>query len=73
MYSSFIIGGIILKYKYYRILIISNIQSEYNEEELYEHSRITFGIKDKGNLNKWNITPNNLPREKRIVLLNKIK
>ena len=57
----------------YRILIISNIQSEYNEEELYEHSRITFGIKDKVNLNKLNITPNNLPREKRIVLLNKIK
>ena len=36
----------------YRVLIISNIQTEYNEEELYENSRITFGIKDKPNLNK---------------------
>ncbi|GIT12418.1 MAG: hypothetical protein CM1200mP33_6040 [Chloroflexota bacterium] len=26
----------------YRVLIISNIQTEYNEEELYENSRITF-------------------------------
>ena len=43
----------------YRVLIISNIQTEYNEEELYENSRITFGIKDKINLNKLNITPNN--------------
>ena len=44
-----------------------------NEEELYENSRITFGIKDKINLNKLNITPNNLPKEKRIVLLNQSK
>jgi len=57
----------------YRVLIISNIQTEYNEEELYENSRITFGIKDKANLNKLNITPNNLPKEKRIVLLNQSK
>ena len=57
----------------YRVLIISNIQTEYNEEELYENSRITFGIKDKINLNKLNITPNNLPKEKRIVLLNQSK
>ena len=57
----------------YRVLIISNIQTEYNEEELYENSRITFGIKDKSNLNKLNITPNNLPKEKRIVLLNQSK
>ena len=57
----------------YRVLIISNIQTEYNEEELYENSRITFGIKDKINLNKLNITPNNLPKEKRIVLLNQNK
>ena len=57
----------------YRVIIISNIQTEYNEEELYENSRITFGIKDKINLNKLNITPNNLPKEKRIVLLNQNK
>ena len=57
----------------YRVIIISNIQTEYNEEELYENSRITFGIKDKINLNKLNITPNNLPKEKRIVLLNQTK
>ena len=57
----------------YRVIIISNIQTEYNEEELYENSRITFGIKDKINLNKLNITPNNLPKEKRIVLLNQSK
>ena len=57
----------------YRVLIISNIQTEYNEEELYENSRITFGIKDKANLNKLNITQNNLPKEKRIVLLNQSK
>ena len=57
----------------YRVLIISNIQTEYNEEQLYENSRITFGIKDKAILNKLNITPNNLPKEKRIVLLNKSK
>ena len=57
----------------YRILIISNIQTEYNEEQLYENSRITFGIKDKAILNKLNITPNNLPKEKRIVLLNQNK
>ena len=57
----------------YRVLIISNIQTEYNEEELYGNSRITFGIKDKANLNKLNITPNNLPKEKRIVLLNQSK
>ena len=57
----------------YRVLIISNIQTEYNEEELYENSRITFGIKDKANLNKLNITPNNFPKEKRIVLLNQSK
>ena len=57
----------------YRVLIISNIQTEYNEEQLYENSRITFGIKDKAILNKLNITPNNLPKEKRIVLLNQNK
>ena len=57
----------------YRVIIISNFQTEYNEEELYENSRITFGIKDKINLNKLNITPNNLPKEKRIVLLNQTK
>ena len=28
---------------------------------------------DKANLNKLNITPNNLPKEKRIVLLNQSK
>ena len=54
----------------YRVIIISNIQTEYNEEELYENSRITFGIKDKINLNKLNITPNNLPKENQFIFIN---
>lgn len=57
----------------YRVLIISDIQDSYDEEQLYENSRIAFGVKDKSNLNKLNLTLNNLPKEKRIVLLNQSK
>ncbi|MFL2767860.1 MAG: hypothetical protein ACJ0DE_03720 [Dehalococcoidia bacterium] len=57
----------------YRVLIISDIQDAYDEEQLYENSRIAFGVKDKSNLNKLNVTLNNLPKEKRIVLLNQSK
>ena len=57
----------------YRVLIISDIQDSYDEDQLYENSRIAFGIKDKSNLNKLNVTLNNLPKEKRIVLLNQSK
>ena len=57
----------------YRVLIISDIQDSYDEEQLYENSRIAFGVKDKSNLNKLNVTLNNLPKEKRIVLLNQTK
>ena len=57
----------------YRVLIISDIQDSYDEDQLYENSRIAFGVKDKSNLNKLNVTLNNLPKEKRIVLLNQSK
>ena len=57
----------------YRVLIISDIQDSYDEDQLYENSRIAFGVKDKTNLNKLNLTLNNLPKEKRIVLLNQSK
>ncbi len=57
----------------YRVLIISDIQDSYDEDQLYENSRISFGVKDKSNLNKLNVTLNNLPKEKRIVLLNQSK
>ena len=57
----------------YRVLIISDVQDSYNEDQLYENSRIAFGVKDKSNLNKLNVTLNNLPKEKRIVLLNQSK
>ncbi len=57
----------------YRVLVISDIQDSYDEDQLYENSRIAFGIKDKSNLNKLNVTLNNLPKEKRIVLLNQSK
>tara|TARA_B100000700_G_C14999511_1_gene835598 strand:- start:1315 stop:2025 length:711 start_codon:yes stop_codon:yes gene_type:complete len=57
----------------YRVLVISDLQESYEEEKLYDNSRISFGIKDKSNLNKLNITQNNMPKEKRIVLLNQTK
>tara|TARA_B100000700_G_C14924725_1_gene798787 strand:- start:616 stop:1326 length:711 start_codon:yes stop_codon:yes gene_type:complete len=57
----------------YRVLVISDLQESYDEEQLYDNSRISFGIKDKSNLNKLNITHNNMPKEKRIVLLNQTK
>ena len=57
----------------YRVIIISDLQESYNEEQVYENSRIGFGIKDKSNLNKLNVTVNNIPKDKRIVLLNKSK
>ena len=34
----------------YRVLIISDVQDSYNEDQLYENSRIAFGVKDKSNL-----------------------
>ncbi len=57
----------------YRVLVISDLLESYEEEKLYDNSRISFGIKDKSNLNKLNITQNNMPKEKRIVLLNQTK
>ena len=57
----------------YRVLVISDLQESYDEAQLYDNSRISFGIKDKSNLNKLNITQNNIPKEKRIVLLNQTK
>ena len=57
----------------YRVLVISDLQESYEEEKLYDNSRISFGIKEKSNLNKLNITQNNMPKEKRIVLLNQTK
>ncbi len=57
----------------YRVIVISDLQESYNEEQVYENSRIAFGVKDKSNLNKLNVTVNNIPKDKRIVLLNKSK
>ena len=57
----------------YRVIVISDLQESYDEEQVYENSRIAFGIKDKSNLNRLNVTINNIPKEKRIVLLNKSK
>ena len=57
----------------YRVIIISDLQESYNEEQVYENSRIAFGVKDKSNLNRLNVTVNNIPKDKRIVLLNKSK
>jgi len=57
----------------YRVIVISDLLESYNEEQIYENSRIAFGVKDKSNLNRFNVTVNNIPKDKRIVLLNKSK